>query len=145
MYYQFLNAVPAGSDNGFSPFDIWVPINDKMNPSRSLDFVLGYETKYFEDYKISFETYYKIFKEVLLFKREITQTQDVSQLFYVGSGRAYGFEFFLQKQIGQLTGMIGYTLSWTHRTFDELNGGNEFMPKFDRRHDLTISGNYQFN
>lgn len=145
MYYQFLNAVPAGSDNGFSPFDIWVPINEKMNPSRSVDFVLGYETKYFEDYKLSFETYYKIYKEVLLFKREITQTLDVSKLFYVGKGRSYGFEVFLQKQVGQLTGMIGYTLSWTHRTFDDLNDGNEFMPKFDRRHDLTIASNYQLN
>jgi hypothetical protein len=145
MYYQYLNAVPAGSDNGFSPFDIWVPINDKMNPSRSVDFVLGYETKYFEDFKISLETYYKMYKEVLLFKREITQTLDVSQLFYVGRGRSYGIELFLQKEAGQFTGMIGYTLAWTHRTFDDLNGGKEFMPKFDRRHDLTLSTNYQFN
>lgn len=145
MYYQFLNAVPAGSDNGFSPFDIWVPINEKMNPSRSIDFVLGYETKYFEDYTISLETYYKAYKDVLLFKREIIQTLDVSKLFHVGTGRAYGFEFFLQKRLGQLTGLIGYTLAWTHRTFPDLNNGQEFMPKFDRRNDLTISGNYQFN
>ncbi len=145
IYYQFLNAVPAGSDNGFSPFDIWVPINEKMKPSRSIDFVAGYETKYFEDVTISFETYYKMFKDVLLFKREIVQTLDVSQLFYVGSGRAYGFEIFLQKKLGKLTGLAGYTLSWTHRTFPDLNDGKEFMPKFDRRNDLTLSANYQFN
>jgi hypothetical protein len=145
IYYQFLNAVPAGSDNGFSPFDIWVPINEKMNPSKSIDFVLGYDTKYFEDFKISLETYYKLYREVLLFRREITQTLDVSKLFYTGSGRSYGIEFFLQKQVGDLTGMIGYTLAWTHRTYLELNDGNEFMPKFDRRHDLTVSANYQLN
>ncbi len=145
MYYQFLNAVPAGSDNGFSPFDIWVPLNEKMNPSRSTDFVLGYENSFFEDVKISVETYYKRYRDVLLFKREITQTLDVSELFYVGQGRSYGLEFFIQKQSGQLTGMIGYTLAWTHRTFDALNEGREFMPKFDRRHDLTLAGNYQFD
>lgn len=145
MYYQFLNAVPAGSDNGFSPFDIWVPLNEKMNPSRSIDFVLGFDNQYFEDVKFSVESYYKIYKEILLFKREITQTTDVSELFYVGRGRAYGLEFFLQKNAGQLTGMVGYTLAWTHRTFDALNEGKEFMPKFDRRHDLTIAANYQFN
>lgn len=145
IYYQFLNAVPAGSDNGFSPFDIWVPINEKMNPSKSIDLVLGFETKYFEDMMISVESYYKIYRDVLLFRREITQTLDVSKLFYVGSGRSYGFEFFLQQQVGQLTGMIGYTLAWTHRTFDELNDGNEFMPKFDRRNDLTVSANYQID
>ncbi|MFA6467484.1 MAG: TonB-dependent receptor [Bacteroidota bacterium] len=145
MYYQFLNAVPAGSDNGFSPFDIWVPINEKMNPSRSIDFVLGIDTKYFEEYKLSFETYYKLYKEVLLFKREITQTLDVEELFHVGNGRSFGFEFFAQKQAGKFTGMIGYTLAWTYRTFDALNEGKEFMPKFDRRNDLTIAANYQFN
>jgi hypothetical protein len=145
IYYQFLNAVPAGSDNGFSPFDIWVPINEKMNPSKSIDFVLGYDTKYFEDFKISLEGYYKLYREVLLFRREITQTLDVSKLFYTGSGRSYGVEFFLQKNAGDFTGMIGYTLAWTHRTFLELNDGNEFMPKFDRRHDLTVSANYQIN
>ncbi len=145
MYYQFLNAVPAGSDNGFSPFDIWVPINEKMNPSKSIDYVLGYETKYFEDYKISLETYYKTYKEILLFKRELQQTLDVEKLFYVGSGRSYGAEFFVQKQVGDLTGMVGYTLAWTHRSFDDLNNGNEFMPKFDRRHDLTAAVNYQLD
>ncbi len=145
IYYQFLNAVPAGSDNGFSPFDIWVPINKKMTASRSIDVVLGYETKYFEDFTISLESYYKLFKDVLLFKREITQTLDVSELFYRGSGRAFGVEFFLQKRVGQLTGLIGYTLAWTYRTFPELNDGKEFMPKFDRRNDLTLSANYQLN
>ncbi|MFZ4619994.1 MAG: TonB-dependent receptor [Bacteroidota bacterium] len=145
IYYQFLNAVPAGSDNGFSPFDIWVPINEKMNPSKSIDVVLGYETKYFEDYKMSLETYYKIYREILLFKRELQQTLEVDKLFYVGSGRSYGIELFVQKQVGDLTGMIGYTLAWTHRTYLELNDGNEFMPKFDRRHDLTIAANYQLN
>ncbi|MBP9212012.1 MAG: TonB-dependent receptor, partial [Bacteroidetes bacterium] len=87
----------------------------------------------------------KRYRDVLLFKREITQTLDVSELFYVGQGRSYGLEFFIQKQSGQLTGMIGYTLAWTHRTFDALNEGREFMPKFDRRHDLTLAGNYQFD
>lgn len=145
MYYQFLNAVPAGSDNGFSPFDIWVPINEKMKSSRSVDYVLGYETKYFEDFTVSLETYYKEYYDVLLFKREITQTLDVSELFHVGSGRSHGIEFFLQKRAGNFTGLFGYTLAWTFRTFPDLNDGKEFMPKFDRRNDLTVSANYQLN
>ncbi|MDD8019175.1 MAG: TonB-dependent receptor, partial [Bacteroidota bacterium] len=104
LYYQFLMAVPAGSDNGFSPFDIWVPINDKMNMSRSTDFVLGYETRYFEGFNISFETYYKLFRNLLYFRNEITYTKDVSELFFVGDGHALGGEFFIQKKIGDLTG-----------------------------------------
>lgn len=145
MYYQYLNAVPAGLDNGFSPFDIWIPINDKMNPSRSTDFVFGYEARYFEGTNISLEGYYKMFKEILYFRNEITYTKDVSQLFFVGIGDAFGGELFIQKKIGDWTGIVGYTLAWTYRKFDLLNNGEKFQPKFDRRHDLSLTANYQLD
>lgn len=145
VYYQYLMAVPAGADNGFSPFDIWIPINEKMNPSRSIDFVLGYENRYFEGISISLETYYKMFKEVLYFKNEITYTKDVSELFFVGKGDAFGGEVFVQKKLGQWTGTIGYTLAWTYRQFDLLNRGERFQPKYDRRHDLSMTANYQLD
>ena len=142
LYYQFLMAVPAGGDNGFSPFDIWIPINEKMKPSRSVDAVLGFSTNIIEGHTISIEGYYKMFYDILQFKRQITQTLDVSELFYVGTGRAYGGEIFVQKKFGSLTGTIGYTLAWTHRTFPDLNGGREFMPKYDRRHDISATASY---
>ncbi|MFA6540550.1 MAG: TonB-dependent receptor [Bacteroidota bacterium] len=145
LYYQFLNAVPAGNESGFSPFDIWVPIDERMNASESYDFVLGYDTKVFEGYSITVESYYKKMIDLLQFKREFTDTKEVSELFNVGSGRAYGVEVFVQKKIGDLTGSIGYTLSWTHRTFPSLNNGIEFYPKYDRRHDISLAGNYQLN
>lgn len=145
LYYQFLNAVPAGTDNGFSPFDIWVPINEKMKPSRAIDVVLGYETKYFEEYNLSIETYYKKYFDVLQFKNEIVQSTNTEDLFHVGDGRSYGLEIFLQKRVGQLTGSIGYTLAWTHRTFSDLNKGEEYQPKYDRRNDITLAGNYQLD
>ncbi|MBW7887786.1 MAG: TonB-dependent receptor [Bacteroidetes bacterium] len=145
LYYQFLNAVSAGTENGFSPFDIWIPINNKMKPSRSIDFVLGYETRFFEALTISAETYYKKFYDVLQFKREFLTTTEIEldKLFYYGTGRSYGIELFAQKKIGNLTGTAGYTLAWTYRTFPELNNGMEFMPKYDRRHDITVTGSYQ--
>jgi hypothetical protein len=145
LYYQFMMAVPAGSDNGFSPFDIWVPINRKMTMSKSYDIVLGYESRHFEGMNISLEGYYKIFRDVLYFRQEITYTKDVSDLFYVGDGRAFGGEFFLQKKMGDLTGSVGYTLAWTYRRYPQLNNGEEFQPKYDRRHDLTLSSNYQLD
>ncbi len=142
LYYQYLTAVPAGTDNGFSPFDIWVPINEKMKAGRSYDLVMGYETRGFIDMIMSFETYYKRFDDILSFKNEITDTRDLSELFYVGTGDAYGAEFFINKSIGRLTGTFGYTLAWTNRRFPELNGGAVFMPKYDRRHDVTITASY---
>ena len=145
LYYQFLMAVPAGTDNGFSPFDIWVPINEKMDRSKSYDVVLGYESRRIEDVTISVESYYKVFRDVLNFKNEISYSKDVSTLFYVGNGRAFGAEFFLQKKIGDLTGIIGYALAWTYRKYPGLNNGDEFQPKFDRRHDVSLALNYQLS
>jgi len=33
-------------------------------------------------------------------------------------------------------GWVGYTLARTRRSFDDVNGGDPFAPKYDRRHDL---------
>ena len=41
--------------------------------------------------------------------------------------------------------MIGYALGYIYAQFDELNNGNEFRPKYDRRHDLKIVGQYDIN
>jgi hypothetical protein len=62
-----------------------------------------------------------------------------------GSGEAYGLEFLVQKKKGKLSGWVGYTLSWNYRTFEDLNGGNPFPFRYDRRHDLELVGSYQFS
>ncbi|MGB3465979.1 MAG: TonB-dependent receptor, partial [Cyclobacteriaceae bacterium] len=61
----------------------------------------------------------------------------------VGSGKSRGIEFYLAKKKGKFTGWIGYTLSKTTRQFDELNQGEEFPYRYDRRHDLSIATVYQ--
>jgi len=48
-------------------------------------------------------------------------------------------ELFAQKKTGSFTGWVGYTLSWTDRKFDDLNNGNRFPYKYDRRHDISIA------
>jgi len=145
LYYQFMMTVPVGNDNGFSPFDVWIPINENMTMSKAYDIIMGYESRHFEGMTISVEGYYKVFRDLLQFKREITHTTEFSDLFWVGNGRAFGGEFFLQKKMGNLTGTVGYTLAWTYRKYPQLNNGEEFQPKYDRRHDLAVSSNYQLD
>jgi hypothetical protein len=62
--------------------------------------------------------------------------------FAFGRGRAYGTEFYLEKKKGKLTGWIGYTLSYTRRQFAELNFGEPFFPRYDRRHDVSVVAMY---
>ena len=55
-----------------------------------------------------------------------------------GQGWSYGVEFLVRKEAGNFTGWIGYTLSWTKQQFDELNFGEPFFARYDRRHDVSI-------
>jgi hypothetical protein len=57
----------------------------------------------------------------------------------VGKAWSYGAEFFVQKKKGKTTGMLGYTLSWSNRKFDNLNNGKTFPYKYDRRHDFKVA------
>ncbi len=128
------------------PTDVWYPSNEQIKPSRSWQSVLGYEYIFNEgEYLFSIEGYYKSMENLIEYKENAGFSFGVplDSQFTFGSGKAYGLEFFLNKRIGKLTGWIGYTLSWTKRQFDELNNGKEFYPRYDRRHDVSITLNYQ--
>ena len=61
----------------------------------------------------------------------------------VGDGESYGIELLVEKRIGKLTGWLGYTLSKSNRTFSDLNFGEAFPYKYDRRHDVSVAMNYK--
>ena len=55
-----------------------------------------------------------------------------------GWGQTYGSELFVQKKLGKFTGWLGYTLSWSNRRFANINSGELYPFKYDRRHDMSI-------
>jgi len=143
--HQFLHLIVR---NDISlPTDLWYPSNEKVEPARSDQVVLGAETFLFDGiYQISVEGYYKFMSNLLEFNPEANfslETKIEDQLI-VGKGEAYGIEFFLNKRAGDLNGWIGYTLSWTKRKFNQLNRGRVFFPRYDRRHDFSIVLTYSF-
>ena len=60
-----------------------------------------------------------------------------------GTGYATGVELFAEKRRGRLSGWLGYTLGWTRRTFPDIDGGRTFPPKYDRRHDVSLTATYR--
>jgi hypothetical protein len=130
------------------PTDLWFPSTETIKPSKAVQGMFGFET-YFANrrYYFSVETYYKKmynlyeYKDTVLFSLGIP----LEEQFTSGEGEAYGIEFFLNRQIGKLSGWIGYTLAWTYRTFPELNHGKRFPTRYDRRHDISVVANYKFN
>lgn len=143
---QFLHLVV---NNGISlPTDTWFPSTETILPGNSMQYILGVETSLLgKEYFVSVEGYYKSLRNLYEFKDGANfgfLTPAESQLTR-GDGNAYGVELFINKRLGALTGWIGYTLSWTNRTFAELNDGKPFAPRYDRRHDVSVVATYRFN
>ena len=137
--HQFLHLIIR---NDISlPTDLWYPSSEEIAPAKARQYVLGFDS-YFEnhEYQLSVEGYYKEMKNLYEFKNGAVIKPDVSvnEFLTSGKGEAYGVEFFLNKRAGNLSGWIGYTLSWTKRKFEELNAGKVFYPRYDRRHDVSI-------
>ena len=138
------------------PTDLWVPVTDNVRPQRSQQVALGlhYDLKK-PQLSFSLEGYYKQMNHILAYKEGSSYFNSVIQQLLEegqsnnfesqwtnnvtsGKGWCYGVEFLVRKEVGKFTGWIGYTLSWTKQQFDELNFGEPFFARYDRRHDVSI-------
>lgn len=144
--YQYIHLV---SNNGTTlPTDIWVPSTALVRPQEAWQYSLGVFRNFFDNaLETSIEVYYKDMQHQIEYRSGYTPTsfRDPELDFVFGRGRAYGAEFFINKTKGKFTGWIGYTLAWTYREFKDLNDGERFPAKYDRRHDLSLVGSYEFN
>ncbi|WP_118951935.1 TonB-dependent receptor [Taibaiella helva] len=144
--FQYIHLV---SNNGTTlPTDIWVPSTAIVQPQKSWQYSLGIFRNFFDNaLETSIEVYYKDMQNQIEYRSGYTPTsfRDPELDFVFGKGRAYGAELFINKTKGKFTGWIGYTLSWTNRVFPDLNDGERFPAKYDRRHDLSLVGSYEFN
>jgi hypothetical protein len=131
----------ANSNVGL-PTDLWVPATDRLQPQTSHQVAAGIARTFRREYEISVEGYYKTMDNVLEYKEGasfLNPDNPWEDKVLQGDGRSYGLELFVQKKTGSVTGWIGYTLSWTDRLFEELNNGERFPYKYDRRHDFSIA------
>lgn len=126
------------------PTDLWVPSTYRVRPQEGWQYAAGYFQNFKDNmYEASVEVYYKNMRNQIEYKEGYTPSlNDPEEEFTFGKGWSYGAEFFINKSKGRLTGWIGYTLSWTWRQFDSLNGGIKFPAKYDRRHDMSVVVNY---
>ena len=130
------------------PTDLWVASTDRVGPQEASQATFGLSRQIQKDYTISVEAYYKWMKDVVRFDEGAafldTKESSWDKNVLVGDGKAYGVEWMVQKNSGNLTGMLSYTLSWSERRFDGLNHGRWFPFKFDRRHDVSLLATYKF-
>ncbi|GAB4091959.1 TonB-dependent receptor [Flaviaesturariibacter terrae] len=127
------------------PTDLWVPSTYRVRPQVSWQYAAGYFRNYHDNqYETSLEVYYKDMQNQIEFEEGYQpNVGDPEEHFVFGKGWSYGAELFLNKVRGRFTGWIGYTLSWTWRQFPDINAGERYPAKYDRRHDLSVVGTYE--
>ena len=118
-YHQFALSVARQSiEEG--PRNFWTLADGETVPvSKSSHFILG-TTHYVGNYNFNIELFHKEYEGLSEFTQQTRPIRNedgtgltliLEQEFHTGSGTASGVELFLQKDIGDLTGWVGYTFS----------------------------------
>lgn len=134
------------------PTDLWVPVTKRIEPMRSHQYAIGAFYNLGDIVDLSAEAYYKTMHNLLEYKDGATflgSSTGWEDKVVMGDGWAYGLELLAQKTIGRTTGWVGYTWSKAERLFNrpgqELNFGNVFPAKYDRRHDVSIVFSHKYS
>ncbi len=146
MNQQYIHLVSSSTTT--LPVDLWVPSTGVVKPQIGVQASLGYFRNFKDDMiETSVEVYYKhLWNQIEYGESAVGNiTIDVEDQFTFGKGWSYGAEFFVKKAKGKWTGWIGYTLAWTFRKFPEINNGQTFLARYDRRHDISIVNMYEIN
>jgi hypothetical protein len=143
---QYLQ-LASNSSSGL-PMDVWFPSSPNIKPQISDQLAAGIFKNLFNDQlEISLEGYYKKMYNQIDFK-------DNAQLFFndklegeirTGNAISYGLEFMIRKQMGDLTGWIGYTLSTSRRNIAEINNGKWYRSNYDKPHNVVVVASYDLS
>ena len=151
---QFLQLV--SNTNSPTPLDVWEPVGQWIKPQRANQFAVGYSGRR-GVYEFTAETYYKTAANVVDYidGADLVLNPRLETLLIQGEGRAYGLELFSRRTSGRLTGWASYTLAKAEQRFPVppragatsgggVNGGNWYASPFDKTHNLSLVGVYQW-
>ena len=136
-----------------TPTDIWKLSDPYVRPQIGDQYALGYFRNARNNaIESSVEVYYKDLQNLVEYRdgAQILLNDQLETDLLTGRGQAYGAELFVAKNRGRLTGWLSYTYSRTLRQVDgasaseRINQGDWYPANFDKPHDVTVVGNYQF-
>ena len=130
------------------PLDVWTVSSNNIQPQIADHYSIGYfrssKNNIFES---SLEVYYKDLRNTLEYTSDadLILNEFVEGSILVGQGRAYGMEWFGQKNEGRLQGWISYTLAKTERLVEGINNNNWFPTRFDQTHNFSIVSSFELS
>ena len=160
-YSQFIHSrrneeLPIG-------LDVWVVAGDRAPRVVSDQVQVAVESFFGEDdgWFGSLEGYYRSFDGVIA-ENTADDPNDLLDDLLAGTGRAWGVDLFVKRDLGTATGWVSASFLKTDRTFPDARSGLDpqplvtYPPLFDRRFDLDVvlrrplgwwglEGNLRFN
>ncbi|WP_170110500.1 TonB-dependent receptor [Flavilitoribacter nigricans] len=130
--------------------NIWVSAKAGVRPQSVIHYSLGAERPIGKEWFASAEVYYKKYRRLVdplpgvdFLQTDLDQWEINSGL--DGLGRAGGLEVMLRHEGERLSGWLAYTWSTSEVRFDRINDGNWYFRKFDRRHDVSVTGAWKMS
>ena len=138
-----------------TPLDVWTPSGKYAKPQLLNQFAIGYFKNFKNDnYSFEIESFYKTVKNRIDYidGANLIANNAIEQVILSGKAKAYGLELLLKKHKGLINGWLAYTLSRSEqqtkgRTPTEIgiNNGRWYKTPYDKTHDLSFTGSYQWN
>jgi len=125
---------------------VYLPSSNNVKPEIADQVALGYYHNFHRnDYEFSTEVYYKMLQNQIDYRNSanLLGNENVEADLLSGIGRGYGWETYIKKKYGKLTGWISYTLSRTEKKIDGINNGNYYPALQDQTHHLSVVALYQ--
>jgi len=137
QFHHILESLPVGWS-----LDVMIPSTHGFSPEKANQFYLGGFGKY-KNWIFSGGTYYKKMNNLVRYKNPSTvlggQNSDWYSDVVTGDGYSYGLEVRGERKGEHWDGSFSYTFSKSDRTFAEINDGESFPFRFDRRHMFNIN------
>ncbi|UOY08272.1 TonB-dependent receptor [Muricauda sp. SCSIO 64092] len=144
--YQYLHLI--SNTTSATPLDVWAPSGPFLKPQYSDQVALGYFRSFKDNaYDFNLEVYYKDLNDVTDFVdgADLLFTETIETETVQGEGRAYGMEFQLNKNKGNLTGWLSYTLARSESRILGINRNEWYPTNSDQTHEINLVGLYRWN
>jgi hypothetical protein len=132
IYKQDL-ATLSDENQAVSLYEPWVIVPLYLQPSSSIHYVAGIETKLIKDFTIDIDSYYKTSHNVVFLNDVKIFGKDKDLI--SGKSESYGVEFITKTSQRNYNLSVSYTLSWA---FNNVNGVR-YSPRYDSRHNFNIA------
>jgi len=136
------------------PSNLWVPSTENIQPEISDQVNISLNRKFNSNLRISLDGYYKWSEGLIEYRLAdglystilndngfvpiFNEDKDWEDNIEIGSGTVRGLEIFIEGTHNSLNYWLSYSWSRSDRLFDQINQGEPFPYKYDRRHDINL-------